>query len=203
MNTSKIRIFALAFLSLTTLSGCAPKLGLRLATPDVSLEDREDKTPNKVARGDYSGVKVKVVPFLDARSSDTLAIIDGREVLSEGDLGPSVQTGFERQLRDAGGRIALLQAPTMEGEVIDWRAKVTPDFPASGVTAKAKIRVSVRDKKNKEIYRAVYSGEANKQHPFLDEDDVRANLGFAMASAIEAALADEGLLDSLRSAQQR
>jgi Uncharacterized lipoprotein len=197
----KNRNFLIGLLIVAVLSGCAPKLGLRMSAPEVALEETKGSVRRKVTPGEYSGIKVKIVPLLDGRSADVFAVIDGREVLTDGDIGTAAQTGFERQLRDAGARVALLQAPTIEGEVVEWRANVSPDFPASEVVSKAKLRILVRDKKAKEIYRAVYSGEANRKHPLLDEDDVRRSLGFAMASAIEAALADDQLLGVLRASQ--
>lgn len=175
------------------VSGCSPSLGLRLEAPDVVKEE-----------GDKAGItpaapnsKVKIGSFLDGRSSDTFAVIDGREVRSDGEIGSAVQTGLERQLRAAGVRVAILRAPTIEGEVVDWRAKVTPDFPASTVVANAKVKVTVRAPDSKVLYRATYSGEANKTHPLLGEKDVQATLGTAMATALEAATKDQGFMDNL------
>ena len=190
MKTSKL----LSALSLAILvSGCAPSLGVRLEAPDVVKEegDKAGVTPAT------PGSKVKMGSFLDGRSSDTLAVIDGREVRTDGEVGVAVQTGFERQLRAAGVRVALLRAPTIEGEVIDWRAKVTPDFPASTVVANAKVKVTVRAPDSTVLYRATYSGEANKTHPLLGEKDVQATLGNAMATALEAATNDSGFMQQL------
>lgn len=188
MNTKSF-LTSLSLVSL--LSGCAPSLGLRLGAPDVALEEKEEaKVPAQTA----VGAKVKVGSFLDARASDTIVVIDGREVRSEGEIGTAVQAGLERQLREAGARIALLQAPVIEGEVVEWRAKVTPNFPASEVVAKAKIKITLRGTKSEVVYRATYSGDANKTHPFLGEKDVQATLGNAMASAIGAAVKDDALV---------
>lgn len=187
----KTKLFVTSLSLVSLLSACSPSLGLRLGAPDVTLEEKD---PPKVIAQTAAGAKVKVGSFLDARASDTLVVIDGREVRSEGEIGAAVQTGLERQLRDAGARIALLQAPTIEGEVIDWRAKVTPNFPASEVVAKAKIKITLRGPKSEVLYRATYAGDANKTHPFLGEKDVQATLGNAMASAIEAAVRDEALI---------
>lgn len=181
-------------LSLATLvSGCAPSLGLRLEAPDVVKEDG-DKA-RVVAAAPNS--KVKIGSFLDGRSSDTFAVIDGREVRTDGEVGPAVQTGLERQLRAAGVRVALLRAPTIEGEVVDWRARVTPDFPASTVIANAKVKVTVRGPDSTVLYRATYTGEANKTHPILGESDVQETLGNAMATALEAATKDDGFMQQL------
>lgn len=190
----KLILTSLSLVSL--LSGCAPSLGLRLGAPDVAFEEKEER---KITSQTAAGVKVKVGAFLDARASDTIVVIDGREVRSEGEIGAAVQAGLERQLREAGARIALLQAPTIEGEVIDWRAKVSPDFPTSEVVAKAKIKITLRGTKSEVLYRATYAGDANKKHPFLGEKDVQATLGNAMASAIEAAVEDDALIGRISS----
>lgn len=175
------------------VSGCAPSLGLRLEAPDVVKEEGDKVRVVSAAPGS----KVKIGSFLDGRSSDTFAIIDGREVRTDGSIGTAVQTGLERQLRAAGVRVALLSAPMVEGEVVDWRARVTPEFPASKVIANAKVKVTVRAPDSKVLYRATYSGEANKTHPLLGEKDVQETLGNAMATALEAATKDDGFMQQL------
>ena len=191
MNTHKfLATFALSCL----LSACAPSLGLRMEAPAVVNEDAEK---NPIEANAAAGSKARIGPFLDGRSSDTIAIIDGRQVRTEGSVGAAVQTGFERQLRAAGVRVALLQAPTIEGEVVDWKARVTPDFPASQVVANAKVKVTSKGLKSEVLYRATYSGEANKTHPALGESDIQATLGTAMATALEAAVKDDGFMRQL------
>lgn len=191
MNTNKfLSTFALSCL----LSACAPSLGLRMEAPAVVNEDAEK---NPIEANAAAGSKARIGPFLDGRSSDTIAIIDGRQVRTEGSVGAAVQTGFERQLRAAGVRVALLQAPTIEGEVVDWKARVTPDFPASQVVANAKVKVTIKGLKSEVLYRATYSGEANKTHPALGESDIQATLGTAMATALEAAVKDDGFMRQL------
>jgi hypothetical protein len=191
MNTHKfLSTFALSCL----LSACAPSLGLRMEAPAVVNEDAEK---NPLEANAAAGSKARIGPFLDGRSSDTIAIIDGRQVRTEGSVGAAVQTGFERQLRAAGVRVALLQAPTIEGEVVDWKARVTPDFPASQVVANAKVKVTIKGPKSEVLYRATYSGEANKTHPALGESDIQATLGTAMATALEAAVKDDGFMRQL------
>jgi hypothetical protein len=190
MKTLKI----LSVLSVVVLvSGCAPSLGLRLEAPDV-VKQEGDKVRVVTAA---PGSKVKMGSFLDGRSSDTFAVVDGREVRTDGSVGVAVQTGLERQLRAAGVRVALLKAPTIEGEVVEWKARVSPDFPASTVVANAKVKVTVRAPDSKVLYRATYTGEANKTHPLLGEKDVQETLGNAMATALEAATKDDGFMQQL------
>ncbi|MEY4667517.1 MAG: hypothetical protein RL518_216 [Pseudomonadota bacterium] len=157
----------------------------------------EDSEKNPALANAAPGSKARIGPFLDGRSSDTIALIDGRQVRSEGSVGAAVQTGFERQLRAAGVRVSLLQAPTIEGEIVDWKARVSPDFPASQVVANAKVKVTIKGPKSEVLYRATYSGEANKTHPVLGESDIQATLGTAMATALEAAVKDDGFMRQL------
>jgi len=191
MNTTK---FCAAFVLSLLVSACAPSLGLRMQAPDV-VDEEGEKEP--VVASAAPGSKARIGPFLDGRSSDTIATIDGREVRTEGSVATVVQTGLERQLRAAGVRVSLLQAPTIEGEIVDWRARVTPDFPASQVVANAKVKVTIKGPKSEVLYRATYSGEANKTHPALGESDIQATLGTAMASALEAAVKDDGFMRQL------
>jgi hypothetical protein len=189
-NGSSYLFTALACL----ISGCAPDLGLRIAPPEVpSLQEEKKAAETKP----LAGIRVKVAPFSDGRGSDALAVIDGRNVGAEGSVGSSVQAGFERQIREAGGRIAIVDASVIEGEVADWRANVKPSFPMSEVVANAKVMITVKGADSKVIYRGTYGGEARKQDPFLSERDVRDALGDAMARAISAAVSDKVMAQQL------
>lgn len=190
----KTSLFLSALSIVALASGCSPSLGLRLEAPEVAFDEATEKAQGEPAA---SGAKVRIGSFLDGRSSDTIALIDGREVRTEGSVGSVVQSGLERQLRAVGVRIALLQAATIEGEVVDWRANVTPSFPVSQVVANAKVKITVRNQKSEVVYRASYSGEANKKHPILGEREVQETLGSAMASALQAAAKDDTLIQQL------
>jgi hypothetical protein len=165
-----------------------------MEAPDV-VDEYAEKAPDVASAA--PGSKARVGSFLDGRSSDTIAMIDGREVRTEGSVGTAVQTGLERQLRDAGVRVVLLQAPTIEGEVVDWTARVTPDFPTSKVVANAKVKVTIKGPQSEVLYRGIYTGEANKTHPALGESDVQATLGTAMATALGAAVKDDRFMQHL------
>jgi hypothetical protein len=142
-------------------------------------------------------VRVRVGNFLDSRPSTTFAVIDGREVASDGNLGTVVQEGFERYLHEAGAAIVLFNAPSIEGEITEWSVDVTPKFPASEAHAKARIKIELRGTGAKLLYRATYSGEASSVHPFLSESGVRDLLASAMGSAIEEAVHDQDLVNQL------
>jgi hypothetical protein len=181
------------FAALFAVAGCAPQIGLRIPLPN--LPDPQRTVPSAVGQGEP--IRVRVGSFIDGRRSDTIAVVDGREVGSEGPIGPVVQEGFERYFRNAGASVVLFKAPSIEGEVIEWRVAVTPQFPASAASAVARIKVEIRGEGARVAYRATYAGEATASHPFLSEASVRELLATAMGSAIEEAVHDEGLVIAL------
>lgn len=142
-------------------------------------------------------VRIRVGDFKDSRPSATLVVVDGRRVESAGSAARAVEAGFERYLRSAGARLVDLGAPTIEGEVIDWSARVESSFPTSEAQAVARLKVVVRDTNSKAIYHATFSGESAKQHPIISLEDVRKLLADAMAIAIEAAIRDEAFIAQL------
>lgn len=178
--------------ALVVLNACAPEIGVRLAVPSVV----EPETSVNGAIGARS-IRVKVGTFTDTRPSSTLVVIDGRSVESEGAAGAVVQDGFSHYLRQAGARIAILNAPTIDGEITEWRAKVAPGFPSSEASAAARVKVTVRDTRAHPIYHATFSGEATASHPIMNAEKVQKLLAQAMASALEAAVRDEEFIAQL------
>lgn len=187
-STSKMISHILVSASLVLIvsaAGCAPELGRTLTVPGIP-------DPEIVAASDNTtdSVRVRVGNFTDARPGRTLVVIDGRKVDSDGALGRTVEEAFARYLRHAGARIAVLNAPTIEGQVVDWSANVEPGFPTSEARAIARIKVTLRDSRSHPIYYATFSGESTAQHPMLGEEEIQRLLGQAMGSAIEAAVRD-------------
>jgi len=181
--------FTTFLISALVSAGCAPELGLQMTVPNLP----EPQTAVDASAA-TAAVKVKVGTFEDSRASQTIATIDGRAVRSEGSLGGVVQEGFTRYLRQAGVRIAILNSPMIDGEIVEWQARVKPSFPTSDATATAKLRVIVRDSKSHPLYRATFSGEATASHPLLDEESIQKLLAQAMGSAIETAVKSEDFI---------
>jgi hypothetical protein len=142
-------------------------------------------------------VRVRVGHFIDARTAQTIVVIDGRKVDSDGGVPRVVEEGFERYLRQVGARIAVLNAPTIEGQVVDWSARVEPGFPTSDANAVARLKVTVRDSRGHPIYHATFSGESRASHPMLGVEEIQRLLGQAMGSAIEAAVRDDDFVAQL------
>jgi hypothetical protein len=187
-NANLLFVVAIAFFA----SGCSPELGLQMEVPNLP----EPQTAVEASSSTYP-VKVKVGEFVDARPSQTIATIDGRSVRSEGALGDVVEEGFTRYLRQAGVHIAILNSPMIDGEIVEWQARVKPSFPSSDAKATAKLRVVVRDSKSHPLYKATFSGEATASHPLLDEESIQKLLAQAMGSAIETAVKSDEFLAQL------
>jgi hypothetical protein len=180
---------------LLSAAGCAPELGRTLMVP--AIPEPELVAAADGADGAVDSVRVRVGNFTDARPAQTLVVVDGRKVGSDGALGRTVEDAFARYLRQAGARIAVLNAPIIEGQVVDWSAHVEPGFPTSSARAIARIKVTVRDSRAHPIYYATFSGESTAQHPMLGEEEIQRLLGQAMGSAIEAAVRDEEFIAQL------
>jgi len=181
----RLTIFSIFLPLVVFFSGCAPEIGVRMRPPSLpeptSLADAAEVT---------NPVRVRVGNFVDARSSQSLVAIDGRKVMTEGSPAQVVEEGFTRYLKQAGARIAVLNAPSIEGEIVDWTAVVDSAFPTSEVRSSARLKVVVRDSKAHPIYRATFTGESTANHPMMDQEVVQQALGQSMGSAIEAAVRD-------------
>lgn len=185
-------------LALCLASACAPDLGMRLSVPSVPDSEKVEVQERRDGPS-----KVRVGTFTDNRKSNTIAVIDGRQVPSEGTLGVIVQEGLENYLRKSGARIAVLQAPQIEGEIVEWKANVLPSFPTSSASATARIKVVVRGADSSVKYRATFAGEASMSHPALRASHVKELLAQAMGSALEEVVTDPGVVDQLSAAQVR
>ena len=174
--------------------GCAPQLGVRLQVPVIT-----EPTRSEAVEPNGEPLRVRVGSFIDARSDDSLALIDGRSLPPDGSVAGAVQEGLENYLRKAGASVVLFNAPSVEGEILSWRVKIAPDFPATEATAVAKLKVEVRGSGARVLYRAFYSGEATSKHPFPSEDDMRKLLGDAMGSALEEVINDVNFVGALSS----
>jgi hypothetical protein len=184
------RLFAL-FITVAC-AGCAPEFGLELQVPALPEAD-------KVAPGgaDEASLRVKVGSFEDARAESTLVVVDGRDVRSVGAVGLPVKEAFERDFRGAGVRVVMRDAPVLEGEVVEWKARVLPGFPSSDAVANAKIKLVLKDSQYHVLYKGTFTGEATVTHPLLDESHVQDILGQAMGGAVEAAVNDDVLRSQL------
>ncbi len=174
------------------LAGCAPEFGLDMKVP--SLPD-----PSGISDGgaEAASLRVRIGAFSDARPSSTIAVIDGREIPAQGSLSLVVQEAFQRYFHDAGMKVVMLDAPIVSGEILEWKARISPGFPVSEATASAKIRVELKDSQRHMLFRGVFTGEATGSHPLLDEEKVQQLLGLAMAGAIERAVREGGIQSRL------
>lgn len=174
-------------------SACAPEIGLTVPVPSLPEPRLAEATASPVR----SEVKVRISPFKDSRPNQTFVVVDGREVGTKGSTVSAVEEGFARYLRDVGARVAVLNAPSIDGEILDWAAQVQPAFPATEVKASARLKVTVRDSRSHPLYNATFTGEASTAHPVVDSETVEKVLAQAMGSAIEAAVRDDTFMGQL------
>jgi hypothetical protein len=189
---SMITVRLLRAIPLLALMACAPEIGVRIPVP--LLPDPQSQVDQAQV---VNPVKVRVGTFVDSRPNPALVIVDGRKVMTDDNPGRAVEEGFSRYLRNAGARIAVLNAPSIEGDILDWTALVEPSFPTSNARATARIRVLMRDSKAHPIYKATFSGESTISHPMIDQTEIEKLLGQAMASAIETAVRDDEFVRQL------
>jgi hypothetical protein len=181
----KSKIYGLLLPLVGLLTSCAPELGVRMRAPALP-----EPTAVADAAEVTNPVRVRVGEFIDSRPTQALVAIDGRKVMTEGSPAELVEDGFVRYLKQAGARIAVLNSPSIEGEIVEWTAVVASAFPTSEARASARLRVMVRDSRAHPIYRATFTGESTTSHPMIDQEIVKNVLGQAMGSAIEAAVRD-------------
>ncbi len=182
------------FLLLSSLMSCAPGLRQSISISHIAVPERDlvSKVP----------LKVRLVRIEDQRSSRAVATVNGREVTAEENVGEIVQQALESYFRSQGIQPVLFDTPAIiDGEVTEWEVAVHPAFPATNLSAKAAIRLSLRDGKDSMVYRGTYSGETSTKHPFTSEAVVSNALGEAMAAALGEAVRDQRLVSAIQSLQ--
>ena len=185
------------FLSLAfvlPLAACAPNLSRSIVVTTIPLVQIENKVPLS------NTARARVGSFTDARTDLTAAEIDGRKIPADGDIGSAVVLGFEQALRDSGMQLVLFDAPTVSGQVKEWKVVVKPKFPTSEITATAELEVSVKDMSGNNVYGATYTGEMAASDMYANETKVKKILGLAMSQAIQQAVEDSLLVERLRMA---
>ena len=176
------------------LLACAPNLGKSIIVTSIPLVTIEHKVPLS------NTARARVGEFTDARTDLTAAEIDGRKLPADGDVGSAVVLGFEQALRDSGVQLVLFDAPSVSGQIKEWKVNVNPKFPASDITATAELEVSVKDISGNNLYAATYTGEMAASDMFANETKVKKILGLAMSQAIQQAVEDSVLVERLRQA---
>ncbi len=174
-----------------SVQACAPTL-----KHDISMPKIPDIGAGQ--RNSVAGAELLVNPFIDARPKATMVYHKGREYKARGDAAGAVETKVRNKLEKEGFRFSSRAPLALSGELRKWEAKVSVGFPAQ-VDSMAAVYVEVRDPANKRIYAGEYSGNASKQHPNLDAEDINETLGTAMQQALNQLFADAQLLDILQS----
>lgn len=189
-----VRRMVLTFALAGAVCGCAPGIDNSLSVSQVGTGS---------ASGGHalieSSHRARVGGFIDARGSDDIGEIDGKALAPSGDIAQSVQKAVEQELRNAGVRVSLFDAPMITGEVTMWRVSVNSGFPASRVRAQAQLKLRVLGIDNRAAYTGTYSGEVVAEHPLFSQQKIEEVLGDAMNQALKEAMSDERLMEKLAS----
>ncbi|MBN8550279.1 MAG: hypothetical protein J0M12_13250 [Deltaproteobacteria bacterium] len=196
MMTLKMRKLALLALG-AALCSCAPGLGRSLGVSPITLSNTESPSSNST-----TAVQLQLRPFVDNRPSQAIAIIDGRDVNSKGDLGDQVKQAFETSLKDRGIDTANPNAPIVSGQISSWFVRIDPSFPVSSAFAEATLVIEVSNLSNQVVFTGKYSGDTVLKHPMLTESRISDALAQAMAYAIDEALRDDRLMSQIQSTAQ-
>ncbi len=180
-----------ALLIVGILASCAPGLGRSLAVNTIVIPGDTPRTHNG------SAIHAQIRPFVDNRPSQTIALIDGREVNSSGDLAIQVRDAFESYLKESGVQLGDPDAPIIGGQISSWIAHVDPGFPTSEAHAEATLVVEVSNLSNQLVYSGKYTGNTVVKHPMLNESRISDALAEAMGYAIEEALHDQNLIEKI------
>ena len=141
---------------------------------------------------------VSVDEFEDARDSQVIVDVNGRQSSTATSVGLPVQDAISKALEQSGFVISDSAPIVISGKVLKWDARVTTGFPAT-VSSDAKVFIQVLDPASKPIYTGTYEGSASRQEPGIQEAEVRKNLGTAMSEAIAQLVADQKLVRLLSS----
>lgn len=180
------------FLSSLTLNACAPGLGSGIKLIPISV-DSGDKSPEET----LSELPVAVSKFEDRREKQEIARIDDRLIPPNGDVGLTVEEGFEHEFRRRGARIGSIQGVRVTGEVQQWYMEVTPKFPLNEVVANAGVLVRI-ERDGAPLFQATYSGAVQSKEAIVSERKAEKLLSVAMAKAIEEAITDQDFLRNLQ-----
>ena len=164
------------------LLGCAPGLGNNL--------DLDHVNSIKLPSAPKMSLSCSLGLFKDSRSDSHLVEISGRRVYTTSNLPMLARSIMEDQIRDAGGQVTISSNLGIQGEVLTWKARVTPGFPSSIVNSEAKIRLVATDQTGRTVHSSIYAASSSSKEPFLSEGDIKDSLARAMQVALNEALYD-------------
>lgn len=178
------------------LTSCAPHLGRSLAITEVPHHFSQSRTPSS-----WSGLTLAIEPpsILPERSIG--AFIDGRFVPVEGPTDSVIGDALRRRIIRAGGDISPTAPVTIASRVNEWQMEVAPGFPTSTAEARAQVIIEVREVTGKVIYRATYSGEAQRTGGYLERGLAEDTMISAMGHALDEIVLDGRLIRSIQDSE--
>ncbi len=179
------------------LTACAPHLGRSLVITEVPPHFSQSGTPLSWSRLTLS---IEPPSILPERSIG--AFIDGRFVPLEGPTDSVIGDALRNRIIRAGGHLSPSAPVMIASQVNDWQMEVSPGFPSSGAEARAQITLEARELTGKVIYRATYSGEAQRTGSYLDRGLAEETMISAMGHALDEIVLDGRLIRSIQASEE-
>ena len=179
-------------MSTIALNGCAPGLGKDLRVNFNAPVDADIDTSSSPLN-----LSLIVKNFKDSRPDNSIGEIDGRKLNPKGDIGLSVQSVFYKHLKAAGIKSVMYDAAYIEGEVLDWKVRVSPGFPFTKIEGASSINVTLYNKMSQPIYKSNYTGNYKLMDPFPSERKVERTLSLAMGESVRQAVEDKALINKI------
>ena len=181
-------IRALVLLSiLAFFGGCAPGLSssLRVKPEGIELHDETSRVGSRAAGC------IRIEQFLDQRKNAEIGLIDGRALVADGSVIASVERSVAKAFfaKSTGTDLCI----PIQGELRDWIVVVTPEFPQSKIEGKCTLLLSVQPSEQSQGYRAIYTGNSTRSHPFADRDLVERTLDEALEECLKSAVNDDSM----------
>lgn len=170
------------------LNGCSPHLGRSIIVTDIPV-----RASSTVQAPSWNGMPIALDATIVALAKQPGATIDGRFVPLEGAVDAVVGQGLRRRFRGAGASIRHGAPVALTSRVTEWQMQVYPDFPSTAVEARAVIVVEAVSQTGEIIYRATYTGEANRSGANVRVPQIEETLINAMGHALDEVIADDRL----------
>lgn len=176
--------------------GCAGGVASILVLDRVPLLDHEDLP---VYEG--NNVAAYVAPFIDSRlpadSPTNIGRVPGNVYV--GGQVPVVLTDlYSKLLAGSGVRLVFKANRVVQGEILEWRADLVDEGLMATISARAKLRITVKDGTGRPLLAVTYLGEEVRSKLIAAKTDVQDTLLASLQTAVRENLRDQRFIDVLR-----
>lgn len=192
--TSTLPLVALVGLLALQLVGCGPSAPKSLPLPEIKVKD----VGGKINRQEDLPSYIFVDDFIDARTEQAIAEVDGKKVPYSDEISRVIRGGMRGALEKKGFVFSDTAPIVLSGELRKWKALVDGGFKST-ISSEASLYVEILDPANKRIYAGVYNGFSTVEGPSLGSEDIQSALATAMGEAIQQVLNDQQLVKLLNS----